>query len=330
MVSFVKALRSEQAAFLDTNPLVNHMLNVIARRARRTPDPLNGLQIGECFVGHKGLGLSEQQYRTVKKNLQKWGLVEFKKAGRASDQGTIAILLNSNVYDINSGNEEAADPNGSQCQTGSDTAANLTGVITEGVTEDMGRESSAETDGYSNSERPPNGRPTEGSTEEQRKANGRATEGQRQTKNDKNGRMEECKKTELPAAAAKPSDDVYEIFTYWRDVMKKNKSAKCTDDRAKAVKKRLAEGYSIDELKAAIFGCSVTPHNIGQNEQGKRFDCLELICRNGGNVERFIANGKTMSPTEQRDAEVDDWINGIEQMPLDAYSGGETIDHEPF
>ncbi len=107
MTGFVKAMRSEEAAFLDTNPLANHVLNVIARRARRTPDALNGLQVGECFVGHKGLGLSEQQYRTVKKNLQKWGLVEFKKAERVTDRGTVAKLLNSDIYDIN---EE--DPNG--------------------------------------------------------------------------------------------------------------------------------------------------------------------------------------------------------------------------
>lgn len=108
MAGFVKAMRNEQAAFLDTNPLANHVLNVIARRARRTPDPLNKLQIGECFVGHKGLGLSEQQYRTVKKNLQKWGLVEFKKAERLTDRGTVAKLLNSDIYDINE-----IDPNGS-------------------------------------------------------------------------------------------------------------------------------------------------------------------------------------------------------------------------
>jgi len=107
MATFVKALRSEEAKFFDTHPLANHVLNVIARRARRTPCERTGLQIGECFIGHKGLGLSEQQYRTVKKNLQKWNLVEFKKAGRLTDQGTVAKLLNSSVYDIN---EE--EPNG--------------------------------------------------------------------------------------------------------------------------------------------------------------------------------------------------------------------------
>ena len=107
MVGFVKAMRSDEAAFLDSNPLANHVLNVIARRARRSPCLLTGLEIGECFVGHKGLGLSEQQYRTVKKNLTKWGFVEFKKAGRVTDRGTVAKLLNSDVYDINE-----IDPNG--------------------------------------------------------------------------------------------------------------------------------------------------------------------------------------------------------------------------
>jgi len=142
------------------------------------------------------------------------------------------------------------------------------------------------------------------------------------------------KKTPLPAAAAKPSDDVYQIFTYWRDVMKKNSSAKCTPKRSKAVKGRLAEGYSVDDIKAAVFGCSVTPHNMGQqsstNPAGKRFDCLELICRNGENVERFKSNGESISPAEQKQAEIDDWIAGTEQPPMTDYSAGETIDHESF
>lgn len=121
MAGFVKAMRSDEAAFLDTNPLANHVLNVIARRARRSPCLLTGLQIGECFVGHKGLGLSEQQYRTVKKNLQKWGFVEFKKAGRLTDRGTVAKLLNSDVYAINE-----IDPNGRPTEDQRKTNGSLT------------------------------------------------------------------------------------------------------------------------------------------------------------------------------------------------------------
>lgn len=99
--NFVMALRSDEAKFLDTHPVENHLLNVIARRARRTKCRLTGLDIGECFIGHKGLGLTEQQYRTAKKNLKKWGLVEFKKGKRVTDAGTVAKLLNTSVYDIN-------------------------------------------------------------------------------------------------------------------------------------------------------------------------------------------------------------------------------------
>jgi hypothetical protein len=99
--NFVMALRSDEAKFLDTHPVENHVLNVIARRARRTPCRLTMLDIGECFIGHKGLGITEQQYRTAKKNLKKWGFVEFKKGKKATDTGTVAKLLNSTVYDIN-------------------------------------------------------------------------------------------------------------------------------------------------------------------------------------------------------------------------------------
>jgi len=95
------ALRSDEAKFLDTHPVENHVLNVIARRARRTACRLTLLDVGECFIGHKGLGITEQQYRTAKKNLKKWGFVEFKKGKKVTDAGTVAKLLNSTVYDIN-------------------------------------------------------------------------------------------------------------------------------------------------------------------------------------------------------------------------------------
>tara|TARA_R110002020_G_scaffold372023_2_gene583568 strand:+ start:1170 stop:1949 length:780 start_codon:yes stop_codon:yes gene_type:complete len=106
--NFIMALRSEEAKFLDTHPMENHLLNIIARRARRTKCSLTGLDIGECFLGHKGVGMTEQQYRTAKKNLKKWNFVEFKKGQRVTDRGTVARLLDMRVYDINE-----TKPNGS-------------------------------------------------------------------------------------------------------------------------------------------------------------------------------------------------------------------------
>ena len=101
MTGFIKAMRTEEADFLDDHPIANHVLNVIARRARRTPCKLNKLEVGECFIGHKGLGITERQYRTAKKQLSEWSLVEFKRGRKATDKGTVAKLLDSRVYDIN-------------------------------------------------------------------------------------------------------------------------------------------------------------------------------------------------------------------------------------
>ena len=105
MPTFIKASRSETASFLDFNPNANHLLNVIARRARRTPCNLNNLSVGECFIGFKSVGLTEQQYRTAKKHLQKIDLVSFRVArkltGGVTSGVTVAKLMDSRVYDIN-------------------------------------------------------------------------------------------------------------------------------------------------------------------------------------------------------------------------------------
>lgn len=105
MSTFIKAIRSETASFLDFNPNANHLLNVIARRSRRTECKLNNLSVGECFIGFKSVGLTEQQYRTAKKQLQKIGLVSFRVArkltGGVTSGVTVAKLMDSRVYDIN-------------------------------------------------------------------------------------------------------------------------------------------------------------------------------------------------------------------------------------
>ena len=88
------------------------------------------------------------------------------------------------------------------------------------------------------------------------------------------------------------SGESFEIFCYWRDVMGKNPSTtKPTKKRIANVEARLKEGYSVEQIKTAILGCSKTPFNMGQNADGKVWDDLELICRNGENVERFHATG---------------------------------------
>lgn len=79
----------------------------------------------------------------------------------------------------------------------------------------------------------------------------------------------------------------FEIFTYWKEVMGKNNSAKPTAKRISCIKARLKEGYSIERIKLAIDGCKGSAHHRGDNDQGKIYDDLTLICRSGDKVEIF-------------------------------------------
>lgn len=82
---------------------------------------------------------------------------------------------------------------------------------------------------------------------------------------------------------------VREVFEHWQKTLN-HPNAKLTAERERVVNARLKQGYSVDDLKQAIDGCAKTPHNIGHNETGQHFDDLELICRKGSQVERFMAN----------------------------------------
>jgi len=86
----------------------------------------------------------------------------------------------------------------------------------------------------------------------------------------------------------KTSQDIQEIFDYWVKVMNKPK-AKLIPARTTKIKARLKEGYTVDEVKLAVDGCAKSPHNMGDNDRCTVYDDIELICRNGVKLERFIA-----------------------------------------
>lgn len=104
--------------------------------------------------------------------------------------------------------------------------------------------------------------------------------------------------TEQKELSLLPAEDVEEakpqaVFEHWRTAMKKTGTVKFDDKRKRAVKARLTDGYSVGDLKLAIDGCAMTPHNMGVNERQERFDDLELICRNSSQVERFRTTAQT-------------------------------------
>jgi hypothetical protein len=83
---------------------------------------------------------------------------------------------------------------------------------------------------------------------------------------------------------------VYEVFDYWRKVMEKPKS-NLTRERRKAIEGRLRDGYTVEQIKGAIDGCSRSAFHMGENDQGRRYDDLELICRSGSKLEGFLQYG---------------------------------------
>lgn len=93
---------------------------------------------------------------------------------------------------------------------------------------------------------------------------------------------------------------VAELFDYWRERCR-HPQAKLTSDRRSKTTARLREGYSVEQMRAAIDGAATGAY---VNEDGHRFDDLELIFRSGSKVEQFIARGATNGcapPPRERD-----------------------------
>lgn len=99
-------------------------------------------------------------------------------------------------------------------------------------------------------------------------------------------------KTDMVENAPKNSvavNPVLIIFQHWQTTLQ-HPTAKLDDKRKKIIRNALKAGYSVAQLCEAITGCSHTPHNMGQNEQGQRYDGLHVILRDADQIDRFIKN----------------------------------------
>jgi len=117
----------------------------------------------------------------------------------------------------------------------------------------------------------------------------------------------------MPAKA----NPAFDLFKYWCDVMGKNLStSKLTAKRDKAIKARLKEGYTVEQIKQAIDGCRNDPFSMGQNDRQKPFNDIELICRTGEKLESFFADN--VQPEQQRFGQhVSNTINALNNMEWD-------------
>ena len=114
----------------------------------------------------------------------------------------------------------------------------------------------------------------------------------------------------------KHREDVQDVFYHWVREMHTPKS-KLDDKRYRRISEKLKEGYTIDELKQAITGCSLTPWNMGENPRGKKYNQLQTILKDADQIERFIeaanATVKPEQPPEQQNSKpvYDDWNQEI-------------------
>lgn len=88
------------------------------------------------------------------------------------------------------------------------------------------------------------------------------------------------------APAPSIDEQVNDIFGFWQRCLH-HPDAKLIPDgkRDRNIRARLDEGYAPAYIKLAIVGTSLLPHNMGNNERGRRFDDIELICRDSTQVE---------------------------------------------
>lgn len=83
--------------------------------------------------------------------------------------------------------------------------------------------------------------------------------------------------------------EVREVFAHYRTYKPKShpKPHAGMNEWVK-IRARLGEGYVVDDLKAAIDGCFSSPFHQGENDRQRKFNSLELICRNSSKVDQFI------------------------------------------
>lgn len=141
-----------------------------------------------------------------------------------------------------------------------------------------------------------------------------ATTEERESRGEREGEQSRGEQTIVEKSASV----VQEIFEFWKQALKKTEGAKLTDKRSKKIKARLKDGYSAEQIKRAILGCSFSAFHRGENETSTVYDDLELICRDGAKLEFFwqFCGEDGNPPQSKADQENEDFLaDGIDNEP---------------
>ena len=107
------------------------------------------------------------------------------------------------------------------------------------------------------------------------------------------------------------------IFEHWQRVHDHPK-ARLDDKRRKLINRAMKLGYTANDLRLAISGCSKSPFHMGDNDGGTRYDGLDLILRDASKIDQFIGfyhnpptpRGKQGRVEALNQQAVDDFLSG--------------------
>jgi hypothetical protein len=95
--------------------------------------------------------------------------------------------------------------------------------------------------------------------------------------------------TASPTARGDQTSDIKAIFSHYRTYHPRaHPKPKSSSKEWRDIKNRLADGYSVDDLKTAIDGCHASAFHQGENDRNKKYDSLDLIMRDSSHVSQFI------------------------------------------
>ena len=114
------------------------------------------------------------------------------------------------------------------------------------------------------------------------------------------------------------------IFKCWQTTLS-HPYAKFDNKRKKVIEQALKLGYTFDQICMAIKGCSLTPYNMGNNENGQRFDSLGLILRDAEHIDRFLYNAQHPPKPKIAQQRSDDINEQVLNEWLDEKTGSDHI-----
>lgn len=84
------------------------------------------------------------------------------------------------------------------------------------------------------------------------------------------------------------TEQIDKIFAVWQHLHTNGRS-RLDDRRRKTIRTRLQDGFTIDDMTDAIYGCYLSAFHMGDNDRRTRYNDICLILRDAEHVDRFIA-----------------------------------------